>query len=563
MKNKIFNSLLSQAKKAKNFALRHKVLAGIIMVLLFGLSYWTYGALRGNNAVVDYSTQAVEKGTLISSVSGSGQVSASEQIDIKAKTSGDAVYIGVAEGQTVKTGQLLLQIDTSSAEQAIRSAQTNLDNAQLALQKMQGITSDLGTIRGSAQKAQDTLDKSYEDGFNDISNVFLTMPSVIAGIHDLLFDYSANNYQQNIDWYIGQVNSIDTTTTPREYKDKVVSSYNAANDAFNKNFEEYRLTSRTSSQTDIYNLILETYSTAQKMSDAVKITSNFIDYVKKTLTDRDANIPSQLASDQSTLNGYTSATNGYLSNLLSDKNTIESGKETLINTSFDIKDQENQVEGLQNTLDDAKAALSDCYVRAPFDGVVAELNYKKGESVSNGSTVATVITAQGITEIPFNEVDIAKIEIGQKAVLTFDAIDGLTLAGQVAQVDVLGTVTQGVVNYNVKIAFDTQNSQIKPGMSVSASVITDAKQDALFVPNSAVKQQGNTSYVLVMSNGQPEQKAVQIGISNDTSTEIISGLEEGEEVVTQTITSNTSSSATQTNSNIRIPGVTGGGGFVR
>ena len=130
------------------------------------------------------------------------------------------------------------------------------------------------------------------------------------------------------------------------------------------------------------------------------------------------------------------------------------------------------------------------------------------DAASPSTTAVTLITNQDITEIPFNEVDITKIKVGQKATLTFDAIDGLSIVGQVADIDTVGTVTQGVVNYNVKIIFDASGSQVKPGMSVTASGITNVKQDVLTVPNSAVKTSGGISYVQVLVNGQPQQKMV-------------------------------------------------------
>jgi multidrug efflux pump subunit AcrA (membrane-fusion protein) len=155
-----------------------------------------------------------------------------------------------------------------------------------------------------------------------------------------------------------------------------------------------------------------------------------------------------------------------------------------------------------------------------------------------------------MAEISLNEVDVAKVAIGQKVTLTFDAIEGLSLTGVVSEIDTIGTVTQGVVTYNVKIAFDTQDERVKGGMSVNASIITNVKADTLVVPNSAVKTQGTGHYVEIfdppiattsgnqgtVSKVAPHKVQVEIGLANDTSTEITSGLKEGEQVVTKTTT---------------------------
>ncbi len=175
--------------------------------------------------------------------------------------------------------------------------------------------------------------------------------------------------------------------------------------------------------------------------------------------------------------------------------------------------------------------------------------------------MATVLTNQKIAAVTLNEVDAAKIKIGDPATLTFDALPDLTIAGKVAEIDPVGTVTSGVVNYGVKIAFATQDDRIKPSMSVSAAIVSNVSQNTLVVPNSAIKTQGTATYVLVASGpmassttstitgavtltNAPVATVVQTGLSNDTETEIISGINEGDKVVTQTISSGTTKSTT-------------------
>ncbi len=158
-----------------------------------------------------------------------------------------------------------------------------------------------------------------------------------------------------------------------------------------------------------------------------------------------------------------------------------------------------------------------------------------------------------------NEIDAAKIKVGPKAVLTFDAAPDLKITGEVSEVDTIGAVSQGVVSYIVKIIFDTQEDSVKPGMSVGATIITDIKQNILVAPNSAIKTQGDSHYVEILDdplrskNGQgfisksaPIKQTVEIGLSNDELTEIISGINEGDKIVSRTI--NPASAKTQTTS---------------
>lgn len=118
-------------KKILKLASQHKIVAGIIVILLIVAGYFGIKALRSGNQAVSYVFASVEKGTIISSVSGSGQVSSLNQIDIKAKTSGDAIYVGAKNGQQVKSGALLIQLDTSDTQKTVRDAEISLQRAQL------------------------------------------------------------------------------------------------------------------------------------------------------------------------------------------------------------------------------------------------------------------------------------------------------------------------------------------------------------------------------------------------------------------------------------------------
>jgi RND family efflux transporter MFP subunit len=215
-------------------------------------------------------------------------------------------------------------------------------------------------------------------------------------------------------------------------------------------------------------------------------------------------------------------------------------------------------------------------VISPIDGTVNAVNIKNGDDLSrisggNNGVAPIIIGDLGTlkAQVQVNEVDVSSVSIGQKVMLTFNAIDGLSISGKVEKMDSLGTVTSGVVTYNVTIDFDSLDPKLRPEMSVSAAIITGVKQDIIIVPNGAVKSQNGSSYIQILNSGQttPTQVMVQTGISNNTNTEIISGVNVGDSVVTQTITSGTgttaaTSSTTRTGGNtggFRLPGLGGGG----
>ncbi len=550
---KIWKETFARAKK-------HKIVSAILILLILGGGYYWYSSVNKNTGQVSYVSSPAEKGTIVTSVSGSGQVSASQQIDIKSKVSENVIYIPVKPGQQVKAGTFLMQFDSANEQKAVRNAELSLKNAQLSFQKLAGapgLTTPL-----NKQQAQDNLSQAYGDAFNAVSNTFLDLPNIMTGLQSALFNYDISANQQNIDYYKNSA-ELHNPTAPR-YRADADNAYQKARAAYDKNFADYKLVTRTSDTSVIDSIISETYTTAQDVSDAIKSANNFIQFYKDNVSAMGLKTAPVADTQLTSLNTYAGKLDADLTNLLNAQSTIKNDKDAITTSDLDLQSQQLSVQQAQNSLQDAKDNLANCYIYAPFSGIVADIPVNRGDSVSSGSTVITFIANQSITGIPFNEVDITKIQVGQKATLTFDAIDGLTIAGQVAQIDTLGTVTQGVVNYNVKIVFDASGTQVKPGMSVTANVITNAKQNVITVANSAVKTSGNSKYVQILINGKPEQKIVTTGLSNDTDTEITSGLSGGENVITQTITSSAASTTSTAGAGtFGIPGIGGGTGGAR
>jgi HlyD family secretion protein len=570
----MIKKILFTLKKLPRLIIAHKLIGAVIIAVIVMGGYSGYKVLNSKSDVAKYAFAAVEKGTLIVSVSGSGQVSALNQADVKSKVSGDVVYIGVKNGQEVKAGTLLAQIDSYDAQKSVRDAEIALQREKLNLGKMEGMTINDGTIRGVREKAEDDIKKAYEDGFNTVANIFLELPDIMAGIDDMLFSYDFETNRQNIVYYADAVRNYNEGKISLYEKD-IYDKYRAARVAYDNSFQNYKSASRFSEAKTINALIDQTYETVKGIAEAIKSANNLIQFYHDEMTRRGFRMQSLTDTYLSGLNNYTGKTNNYLLNLLSIKNTIRSSEESIIGTSFDIADQKNQVDRAEESFLDAKEKLADYYVRAPFGGIVTDIGVEKGDTIGSSALICTLITKQQIAEISLNEVDIAQVKAGQKVTLTFDAVEDLTITGEVLEVDTLGTVNQGVVSYNVKISFDAQDERVKPGMTVSASIIINVRQNVLMVPSSAIKANNGISYVEVVSGAidasfsanvsglsssqSLSAQTIEVGASNDTMTEVINGIEEGKMIVTQTI--NPNSSSTAQNNSFRMPGVTGGTGF--
>ncbi|MBU4512840.1 efflux RND transporter periplasmic adaptor subunit [Patescibacteria group bacterium] len=634
-------------KRIFAFTLKHKIISLNILAIIITASYLGYREIKPEDNNTSYITETVKKGMLISSISGVGQVSALDQVDIKPRASGDVISVNVKSDQEIKEGDLIAQIDSSEAQKAVREAQIALETIRVELNELLGPPDELDLLKAenalaiakrnleelinpsesdlfqaenslitaqvnltklkfnqesdyqkaqkAKQTAEDDLKNANEDGFNTTANAFFDLPDIMAGLKDVLFTNSLASNQWNIDYYTGYIDKYDSQAS--QYKNAVYNSYQTARIKYEKNLENYKSTSRYSDISAIEKLTEETHETTKAISEAIRNAINLLDIYEYEFLNRNPEIPSICLNHQSDLKSYTSKTNSILSSLLSIQRSLEDGKEAILDAKQNLKEmdqdhpldlaeaernaqeKEEALDKLKNpeqyeidaaqiavkekelTLENLKAGadelnirtkkntvqqkaealltaqqnLADCNIRAPFDGVIAQVDVKKGDSVSGSAILASIITKQKIAKITLNEIDVAQVKVGQKATLQFDAAPDLSITGKVAEVDTLGAVTQNVVSYGVKIAFDVDDERIKPGMTVSTSIIIDSKQNILLIPLSAVKAMGNSSYVEVLVNGQPQSKTIVTGLSNDIMIEIVSGLEQGEEVISQTI----------------------------
>lgn len=572
----------------RSFVWGHKIIS-IIIIIVIASSPFIINYFLPKKTTVNYVTQAVKNGNISVSVSGTGQVSSLDEVSLTSEVSGKITGVYVENGEEVNKGDLLFKIDSSEGEKNLKSAQLALESAQLALEEMQEPVDELTLLQAenslteaneAKTKAESNLEKAYDDGFNSTSNAFLDLPSIMTGLNNILFsdNISVNGSQENVDYYASIISNYNDKAS--QYKSDALNKYTAAKAKYEASIADYKTTSRFSSKETIEALIVEAYDTTKAIAEAIKSANNLIELYKYTLSDKQLTYNTIADTHLTTLNSYTSKTNSHLSTLLSAKNTISDDKDNIVSaertirikelsladtkegaTDLEIRTQQLAVEQKEADLADAQETLADYSIRAPFSGIISVVNVSKGDTASVNTAMGSIITHEKIATITLNEVDIAKIKVGQKVNITFDALDDLAVEGEVYEVDATGTVSQGVVSYSVKISFNTDNESVKPGMSISANIISESVSNVLVIPSSAVKTVGGKSFVEIMnSDGKIEKKTVEVGITDDTSIEIKSGLTLGEKVVTgtsTTTTKKTTTTKTTTNSNQGGPGGAG------
>ncbi|NLO74272.1 MAG: HlyD family efflux transporter periplasmic adaptor subunit [candidate division WS1 bacterium] len=206
-------------------------------------------------------------------------------------------------------------------------------------------------------------------------------------------------------------------------------------------------------------------------------------------------------------------------------------------------------------------------IRSPISGTVISLTQQEGETVAAGLAAPTLLEVVdlGRLEVHANvdETDIAQVHLGQAAEVHVDAFPDLKLTGKVSKISSAATLQDNVVTYQVTVALDEyEEGLLKPQMTAEVTLTISRQDDIFLVPNEAVKQiraetgegrdeaspgrpeggppgaapgaggrPATVNQVVVLANGKPDVRTVEIGNTDGTNTAILSGISEGDEVV--------------------------------
>ncbi len=185
----------------------------------------------------------------------------------------------------------------------------------------------------------------------------------------------------------------------------------------------------------------------------------------------------------------------------------------------------------------AEATLAMAEVSAPFGGTITTIEGIVGDLVNPGSPAFTVTDLSHLyIDVAISEIDINRVQPGQDASLSFDAIPNQTYQGTVHLVGLLGISAQGVVNFEVTIELLDADEAVKPGMTAAVSIVVQQVDDVLLVPNRAVRVEDGQRVVYIMVDGVPEMVTIELGASSDLYSEVVGGdLQEGDLIVLSVI----------------------------
>jgi len=543
----------------------------------------------------EYTTTKVKRQDLRQTVSVTGSVQGASEIDLNFETTGIVAKLNVAKGEQVKAGDELAQLSSANQRNAVLEARANLQAAQATLQKMiaGGSPEDIAVSEETANNAaiaynnkvvelanlKVKLAADEQSYYSDVDNkevgVVNARDTALNTLSNELFDAAAalnriksileNNDASNT---LGAKNTITKTNTINsrdfgvtmvdEAKDllavakislldadiklALATAINALiqvnetlSDAYEMLIATPASTTYTQTEIDADKTNIQSDQAAVSTSiTSIQSSKTSWDTKKASLNTAEDNLAAWLANKDSQLNvavGAILSAKGAWDLALARLDSVKSPSR-----AEDISLQQAKVSQAQAALSRTQAILDQMTIYAPADGLITKINYEIGEKTDLTKPVISLLGESGLEiEVDIPESDISKVALGQETSITLDAFtDDDIFIGHVAFIDPAATVISDVVYYQVKVLFDEARQDIKPGMSANIDIITASKKDVLVVPVRAVKSDGN-KYVEVLAQEQVITKDVTTGLRGDGGlTEIISGLAEGEEVITFT-----------------------------
>lgn len=535
----IFKKLLQKIKILKK---RTKIIFGIISIIIILI---LVSVITPKKPI--YELGVVAKSDIIQEVSANGVVEATNEIDLKFKTSGTIEKILTKVGNNVKKGTYLVGLDSGSVYSQYLQAQASYNQAKAKLDQLLAGASkeEIKVTEQVLKNAQISLDDAEDRAENDLNQdyssalVYLIGASskcnkAIANLKDIEKTYfnSSNSFSKTFIEKRGQMEEMFLGTTTAKGAQELTEI--ATNNSTKENID----------------LALS------KMWVALQKTSDVLDYTKtsfsdptfgKTILDTDK---TTIATDSGEINTvFLNVTNAQIevaNQKITNQININNAKNTLNKAQADYdkliaKPREVDIAVYQADVDKYKANLTeyvtklrDASIIAPFDGIIAKIDAKIGELVNTEKIIVTLINPRGLQiEIDVPETDISKISMGNSVQITLDALPEEIFEGQILEMDSGKTVIEGVVYYKIKILFEGNENKIKSGMSGDATIQTEKKENVLNIPQRAIISKNGKKFVRILDGKDIVEKEITTGLrGNKGEIEVLNGLSEGEEIIT-------------------------------
>ena len=457
---------------------------------------------------VPVQVQPVRAAPIRSLVTYSGAIQPSSQVNVSPRAVGQIQSVRVEVGATVRAGDPLAQLDPGTLAAQVQQAQAALSSAQARLDLLLAGAKpvDVSAAQAALDAAQTRLAQLISPSASDISaaDAAVAAATATAGNTDAAVVNAKATLLGNIftlctSWGgFGIPCGTFTIPLPSDVTDAVASS--------------------------LTTFIGSIGSTPAPNAVAVlQSNSNYIIALNNATSAKQALLAAQAKRDL--LKNPTPA------DIAAQRSLAEAARSTLQTrqtpyTDADIEAARSTVAQTQAQLALARANLDQTTIVAPFDGVVAQKLLDVGATVTAQTPIFVLITKALESHLTVDEARVGQLRPGMDAELTVPAFPGKTFRAKIAPQGDARAHT-----FDVKVLMDDPDGQLRPGMFAQLAIILAQRSDAIQVPTSAIVAQGQTSRVFVVVDGKAVGRAVRLGVSDGTNTEVLEGLAAGDSIV--------------------------------
>jgi len=499
-----------------------KIALGIIILFLLGI-----GGYKLFHHSTKYQFIAVTNGPITESVSLTGNTTPSQSVSLAFGSSGIISNVYSDLGKEVSAGQILAELDTSDLTAQLHQAQADVDTEQA---KLVGL--EAGATPENIAVSQAALDKANQDLANMYASIIDTSTDAYAKGSDAVTNQLSQMFTSNI----GATANLSYTTSNSQAQTNAQLAEVYSITALNKWSSE--LTNADTSNTGLETLLMDEISylaTIRQLLNSVSTTLQSSPSLGvATLATYKLNVSTALGE----VNVATTNLNTISQNISSQKLTVSQLQASLDltkapSTASDIAAEQAQVEQAQASVQSAEAKLENAQIIAPISGTVTQFDAKIGQFASTVTPLVSIMSDSGYeVDGGVSEIDIGKVTVGDTVSMTLDAFPGETFTGSVFYIAPAETDTGGVISYLIKISFDKPDPRLKSGLTANIDIQTKYKPSVLILPQYAILQNDQGTFVETLINNKVVQNPVTLGIQDETgNVEVVSGVMEGEQVL--------------------------------
>lgn len=494
--------------------LRKRVLlpaAACVLVGAFALRL-AGGGQPASAAGLTYTTAPVERRDITAQITGSGVLEAANSYSVTSLAEGNILTADFEEGDQVEEGTVLYTIDTSDLSGSLEQARISLEQAQRSYNSR---VKDLEKLSVTAPKTGRVLSLEVEEG-DDVSAGQTVATLRNSDVMTLTVPFLAD---EAAGFSVGQRAAVTLEST-FETLEGTVSKVDRADTVLEGNRIVRYVTVEVANPG-----ALSVSQTGSATIDGCASAGSaaFAYAAEQAIT---AEVSGQVAAIRAR-EGDRVDRGDVLLTLTSDSldDSLQSAADSLRNAELSLESRQDQ--------------LNNYTVTSPIRGTVIDKNYKAGETSEAGKVLCSIYDLSYLAmTLSVDELDISDIAVGQRVEITADAVEGKTYTGVVTKVSVAGTSSGGTTTYPVTVRID-ETEGLLPGMNVDAAITLQSASGVLAIPSGALNR-GNTVLVTADSPSAANGTAieggdycsvpVEIGASDSSYIEIISGLQEGDTV---------------------------------